>query len=261
MVCGPYAELLSGCSWVGIPFCGGLSIVAHLVETAREVVCNDKHRLAINLYRTIADPNTRRELLNRLEATPFHEEVLKQAQALCKAIEWRVSDPIGVECAYWYFVTCWMGRSGKSGTTSEFEGGLAVRWDSGGGSSPLRFQTAVRSIQEFWGPICERCSFLCRDWTEILAKVKDDPMCGLYCDPPWVDAGEKYTCKFEPRDHVHLATVLSQFKHTKVVVRYGEDPLILKLYEYGDGWHIREITSRDQANGPMRELCITNFET
>lgn len=255
-----YAGLLKDCSWIGIPFCGGLSIVAHLVETAGEIVCNDRHRLAINLYQIVSNPLTREDLVNDLEATPFHESILRESQEFCKKIghdRWIEMTPR--EAAFHYFVTCWMGRSGKAGTLSEFNGGLAMRWDAGGGSSPLRFQTAVRSLQEVWGPICERCSFLCMDYTDLLAKVKDDPKCAVFADPPWVGAGDDYRHSFTRADHLELFHRLDSFSKTKIVIRYGDDPLIRDLYR-GVLWHIREITSRDQANGGVKELCITNFE-
>lgn len=253
-----YAALLADCKHVTVPFCGGLSVVAHLAETAGEIVCNDKHALAINFYNVISDPESRDSLLAKLNVTPFHATILERSQAICKAPA--NDERTAGELAYHYFITCWMGRSGKAGTNSEFNGGLALRWDSGGGSSPLRFQTAVRSIQDVWGPICERCSFVCSDWTEIINKVKDDRKSGVYIDCPWPDAGDSYAHGFRnPEDHVRLRNELLRFDSTKIVIRYGEHELIRKLYSE-PRWTVKEITSRDQANGGVAELCITNFE-
>lgn len=252
-----YAALLDDCKHVTVPFCGGLSIVAHLVETANEIVCNDKHGLAINFYTCIADPELRADLLERLHRVPFHQALLAEAQEMCRAHD--VIESSDVVMAFHYFVTCWMGRSGRSGTKSEFSGGLAMRWDAGGGSSPLRFQTAVRSIQDVWGTICERCSFVCMDWSEILDRVKDDPACGVYVDAPWPSVGDDYVHQFIEADHRWLKRALTEFKKTKIVIRYGDNPLIRELYGSGF-WHIRQIGSRDQANGDVAEICITNFE-
>lgn len=256
-VAAQYAALLADCRHVTVPFCGGLSIVAHLVETAGEIVCNDKHHHAINLYAVLSNSIARSQFLLALEHMPFSQRLLEQAQDICKRLEPRKWPD--VDLAVQYFITCWMGRSGKAGTKSEFNGGLAMRWDAGGGSSPLRFQTAARSIQDVWGPICERCSFVCMDSADVLAKVKDDPKCGVYLDPPWVGAGDDYKHRFTQSDHVSLRQSLDEFHQTKVVVRYGDHPLIREIYENAN-WFIREITSRDQANGGVKELCITNFE-
>jgi site-specific DNA-adenine methylase len=258
LVCEQYAALLADCKHVTVPFCGGLSIVAHLVESAGEIVCNDTHSHAINFYAVISNDLFRRQMIETLERMPFSQQLLEQAQEICKRIVPRTTWP-DVDLATQYFVTCWMGRSGKAGTKSEFNGGLAMRWDAGGGSSPLRFQTAVRSIQEFWGPICERCSFVCLKWPQIIAKVKDDPKCGIYADPPWVGAGDDYVHQFDSTAHRYLCEALSAFTKAKVVIRYVDDELIRKFYGGRPQWHIREVTSRDQANGGVKELCITNF--
>jgi len=258
-----YAALLADCKHVTIPFCGGLSVVAHLVETASEIVCNDRHTLAINFYNVIRDPATRAVLVNDLEATPFHESMLAESQQVCKTIGERGwIDMTPREVAFHYFITCWMGRSGKAGTKSEFNGGLAMRWDAGGGSSPLRFQTAVRSIQEVWGPICERCSFVCSDWREVLAKIKDDPKCGVYADPPWFVDGKDYQHSFSENDHEELAESLFRFRRAKVVLRYGNHPSVWDLYGGNRGgvcFRIEEVESRNQSNNEVAELCITNF--
>ena len=260
MVCEQYAALLADCKHVVVPFCGGLSVVAHLVETAGEVVCNDMHSLAMNFYACLADPLRRNELLYKLNNVPFHAKLLAQCQDSCAGAD--LSDRVDIEFAFRYFITAWMGRSGKAGTKSEFNGGLAMRWDAGGGSSPLRFQTAVRSIHEVWGPICERCSFVCMDWSEILAKVKDDAKSGVYLDPPWVGAGGDYRHSFTEQDHRDLADGLCRFDKTKVVLRYDDHPLVRKLYGGRSDawvWRIKTLISRDQANNGVGELCITNF--
>ena len=256
MVCDKYAALLSECKHVTIPFCGGLSIVRCLIEQGvSEIVCNDKHRLSVNFYRCLCDTESRKDLIECLGRVPFHEDVLFSSQEMCKSHE--IVETLNVKMAFHYFVTAWMGRSGKAGTDSEFNGGLAMRWDAGGGSSPLRFQTAVRSIEQVWRPVCERCSFLCRDWEEIVGKVKDAEDCGIYADPPWVGAGDQYVHKFVEKDHSKLCRVLSSKFGTKIVVRYGDDPLIRSLYK---DWDIKRLASRDQANGDVGELCITNFD-
>lgn len=256
-----YAALLADCKHVTVPFCGGLSIVSRLVETASEIVCNDKHHHAINLYAVLSSPLFRGQMIESLERMPFSQALLEQAQEICKRVGPRTTWP-DAALATQYFVTCWMGRSGKAGTDAEFSGRLAMRWDAGGGSSPLRFQTAVRSIQEVWGPICERCSFVCLDWRDVLKKVKDDPANGIYLDAPWVGAGDDYRHKFTEQDHRDLADALCRFDQTKVVLRYDDNPLVWQLYGgQSDAWvwRVKTLVSRNQANNGVGELCITNF--
>ena len=257
-VCEHHARLLADCKHVTVLMVGGGSILSYLAKTAREIVCNDKHSLAINLFRVISDRDWCERLIQKLYITPFHEEVLAEAQLHCKNHQKTLTE-IDPGLAFSYFVTCWMGRSGKSGTNSELNGKLALRWDAGGGSSPLRFRTAVKSLQEVWGPICERCSFVCRDWTEIINNVKDSSELGCYIDGPWPEDGDDYLHTFRnPQDHIRLRNELLRFSKTKIVIRYGDKKLVRDLYSESR-WHIQELGSRDQANGSVKELCITNF--
>lgn len=254
-----HASLLADCKHVTVLFGGGLSIESFLVKTASEIVVNDKHELAVNLYRILKEPESRHQLVFDLEATPFSETILSESQDVCKKISRDgFADMLPREVAFHYFITAWMGRSGKSGTDCEFSGSLAMRWDAGGGSSPLRYKTAVRSLQDVWGPICERCSFRCKDWKDVLMKVKDDQKCGVFADPPWPGDGDGYRHKFTESDHYDLRRLLTMFLKTKVVLRYGDCALIRRLYA-GDFWHIKEIGSRNQGNNKVDELLITNF--
>lgn len=259
LVCDQYAARLKGCKHVTVPMCGGLSLPRCLIEQGgiNEIICSDAHNLAINLYTCVADRELRADLLERLNRAPFHESLLAESQEMCKAHD--IVESTDVTMAFHYFVTAWMGRSGKAGTESEFKGGLAFRWDAGGGSSPLRFQTAVRSLEEVWAPVCERCSFLCRSWEASLGDVIDSEMCGIYCDPPWPGLGDSYRHKFSERDHRALKEALA-FNAARVVIRYGDHPLIRDLYGNQGDWFIQEITSRNQSNAGVKELCITNWK-
>lgn len=266
LVCEQYAALLDDRKHVTVPFCGGLSILSRIIEfgRAQEIVCNDKHHHAINFYRVVSRPETRQQLLAAVEAMPFHSEILRERQFLCSSagdsFERLVRDfgDCSVAHAVNYFVTAWMGRGGKGGTGGEFKGSLPVRFSASGGASPKRFRSSIDAVDSVWGPVCERCSFLCCDWSELLADAKDHSECGLYCDPPWVDVGGDYVHKFTTEDHHDLWCRLNAFASTKVVVRYGDHKLIRQLYGDERRWRIRTLVSRDQANNGVGELCITN---
>ncbi len=70
-----------------------------------------------------------------------------------------------------------------------------------------------------------------------------------------VRCGKLYQHSFTDRDHADLAELLSRFKATTVVLRYGDAPLIRELYR---NWRIIEASSRDQCNAVKGELWITN---
>lgn len=247
-------KALAGCEWVGIPFCGGMSEVPHI--TARALLVNDLHRDIINLARITADDDSRAKLIKDADSDNFifHPDNLRMAQELCKKTE--PLDSPHYTRALLYFVACWMGRSGKSGTDSEFDGGFAMRFTASGGGSNVRYRSAIESL-EAWGKTLKRCEFSCLDFRDFLAKCHDRPKYGIYVDAPWPDDGDGYRHKFTEDDHRTLADWLGRFEYTRVVVRFGDHELIRSLYPESD-WTWNMLTSRTQANEGKSEALIIN---
>lgn len=255
------ADKLAGCSWVGIPFGGGLSELAHI--KCPTMVVSDLHRHVINLARVVQTDPLRRALITQLEWTAFHPDVLRDAQAFCLKVEDTI-DPNAVmqniqfaitQWAYSYFVSQWCGRSGKSGTDPEFTGYLPVRWTASGGDSNTRFRSATESLEE-WGKIFRRCNFLCLDVFEFLDKVKDLPKHGLYLDPPFPDAGDVYVHKFTEAMHRLLATrLLYGFDKCRIVCRFYDHPLIREIYPAAN-WTYVELKGRKASNAEAAELLL-----
>ncbi len=80
---------------------------------------------------------------------------------------------------------------------------------------------------------------------------------GLFVDAPWPGAGDDYTHVLDEAGQRRLAKVLHGFTHTKIVVRYGEHPLIRELYPE-DRWEWLPMESRTQANKRKHEFLICN---
>ncbi len=149
-----------------------------------------------------------------------------------------------------------MGRSGQAGTDSEFDGGLAMRFTASGGGSNTRYRSAVESL-EAWGHTLKRCEFSCLDWRVFLTKCQDRPKHGMYVDAPWPKDGGNYRHKFTEQDQRDLAAALGKFDQMRIVVRYGDHPLIRELYpESAWTWHM--MTSRTQGNNEKSEALIIN---
>lgn len=267
-----FGNQLRGCKWVGVPFCGSLAEVpAILAAGAREVVVNDAHRGLINMIRVMADARAGAALYRRLRRTAFAPITLEEAQTFCRAHEPNWSDGLfgdserkDAEHAFHYFVCAWGARSANAGTKGELSGKLAVRWDSGGGSSSWRFHGAAWSIRE-WRKVLTRCAVLCEDGFAFLEKVKDDSKpterVGVYVDPPWPGAGGAYQHSFgegaeEETNHRRLAAALHRFRTTRVVLRTGGDPLTRSLYREADGWTWLAVDGRDQANARKCEWAV-----
>lgn len=245
---------LAGCEWVGIPFMGGGAELLHI--KARTIVANDLHYHVINLAMTVAHPEYGPQLYRRLRRKLFHADELKAAQlALSDGHHAPLDETPGIDAAEAYFVSQWMGRSGKAGTDGELKGGLPVRWEAGGGDSAVRYRSAVKSILA-WRKILERCTFTCLDAFAFLDKCKDAAGHAIYVDAPWPDDGDGYAHKFDHAKQVKLAEKLASFEHARVVVRFGDHPQIRELYRPELGWAWQEIEGRTQANATKREVLI-----
>lgn len=243
--------MLRGCRWVGIPFAGGMSEVPHI--EAKQILANDQHRHVINLCETVASKEGREWVAAEADAMPYHPDVLETAQRHAAQWDWtKIPDR---KAALWYFVAVWMGRGGKAGTTGEFSGSLPIRWNANGGGSNRRYRTAIEAL-DTWGETFRRCEFVCMDAFEFLGKCRDAAETGIYVDAPWPDAGEEYQHRFSADDQSRLADRLLEFDHARIVVRFGEHPLIRSLYQEPD-WTWHPLASRNQANTIKPEFLIT----
>jgi site-specific DNA-adenine methylase len=256
---------LTGCSHVTIPFAGGMCEVPHIA--ARGVLLNDAHRHVINAAAVAADPLLGPQMYRRLRRVPFSEDALRLAQKRCRERERAaelfslslppaVSDADRLQWAIDYFATSWMGRGGKGGTAGEFDGPLSVRFTGTGGDSATRFRSATTSLAS-WRRTFRRCNFSHEDFRVTLAGVKDQPGCGVYCDPPFPVAGEAYRHPFAEGDHCDLARLLGGLRHARVVVRYYRCDLTEELYPTGL-WTWTGRQGRTQANSAREDCLIVN---
>lgn len=264
-------EALRGCSWVGVVFAGGMTELRHI--DARTILVNDLHGNIVNLARVMADPKLGPQLYRRLRRRPFHPRVLETAQARCVEASGGESAQglFGGDARPWddmleraveYFTAVWMGRSAKAGTDDEFSGGLAVRWNAGGGDSAVRYQNATASIPA-WRRVLRGCTFTemdCFDFIDRAEKAfedsESDDIHGLYLDPPFPDAGDPYLHKFTPAMHRRLAErVTALHPSMTVVCRFYDHPLVRELYpESRWGW--LRMKGRDMANQTKPEVLL-----
>lgn len=256
MLAHEVGKLLKGCSWVGVPFAGSMTELIYI--DAPTLVVSDLHRHVINLARVAADPMLNRDLRGMLRKAIFHPDELSRCQAVASR-KWdfnSFTDDMKVKVAYAYFVCSWMGRSGNCGTDKELTGKLPVRWTATGGDSCTRFRSAVDSLKA-WQGVLRRASFVVQDVFEFLNNMKDRPGHGLYCDPPFPDAGDAYSCKFTEAQHRELSTILTCFKHVRIVCRFYDHPLIRRLYhDHERYWTWHHFTGRKQSNASAPEVLL-----
>lgn len=254
---------LAGCNWVCVPFAGGMCELRHI--TASTIMVSDVHRHVINLANVLKSDRAA-ELIRDLRRTPFHPDVLREAQETCQKSEGlRFGAPgedLGVSYAEAraFFICAWMARSGAAGSKSEFTAAASVRWDGSGGSSCVRFRSATEALRD-WHDIMPRCEFLVASAFDVLPKVRDVKKTGIYADSPFPDAGLRYKNPFTEDDLRKLAGQLSRFENARVVVRYYRHPLIEELYPVGP-WEWHDLAGgRDAHNSEKPEVLIVKNGT
>ena len=231
------------------PFCGSMAVLFAKEPSQKETV-NDLHGDLINLAHVLQDVNLAEQLYDRLQRTLFSEGLLSEAREQLEG----ANLPAGVDRAYWYFLSGWMGRNGNAGT-SRVDYQIAVRWTAGGGSPTVRFRHAVESIP-WWHERLRNVVILRRDAFDILPKFEDVKGTAIYCDPPYMadtrsrgciknGRGGKYLHEFDHSggmfgdDHVRLFDVLSGYRDARIVVSYYDCQRIRELYK---GWTFVEHT-------------------
>lgn len=255
---------LLGTKWVGIPFCGGMSELPYI--ECRGGICNDLHRHIINLARVIRNPVQKNALIQMLDDAIYHPDELAGAQLRCLQRESdsapglfsaaRTAGEPDLGWAYDYFVSVWMGRGGNAGSKGEFRGGLPTRWNANGGGSNVRFRSAVASV-DAWHVVLKKWEFETLDAFDFMDGIADEEGLSLFVDAPWPDAGAEYKHKFADADQIRLAEKLSTYKKARIVIRFGDHPLIRQLYpEPRFTWVLN--TSRDQDNKKVSEVLILN---
>ena len=253
---------MNGCSWVGVPFAGGMSELPHI--KARTILVNDLHRHVINLARVVADDELRPQLVRSLSRDIFHPDRLRASQDFCQTF----TSPGGTEkpclaLAAAYFRCCWMGRSSKAGIKDEFNGRPSIRWRSDGGDSMVRYMSALRMVVPF-SQTLRRCTFETIDAFDFLGRCEDRDGHGIYCDPPFPGVGRRYkhNCgKKEAEEkawHTRLRDTLERFGKARIVCRFYEHPLINELYQ---GWAKRYLAGRTQANKDAGEILFIRNPT
>lgn len=256
---------LGKCEWVGVPFCGGCCELRFI--KSRSGIASDLHRDLINLARVIRQPELNAQLIKRLECTPFHTDELEAAQARCldrvaNAVsglfgnEFRAVETDSVAWAYDYFLSTWMTAGGRSGQKGEFNQGMSYRWNANGGDSCRRFRSAAESLGD-WCKIFQPWNFICLDAFDFLDKCQDHRGHGIYCDAPWPDDGDGYKHLFNELSQRRLAKTLNGITRARVVIRFGDHPLIRELYPETK-WNWIRQTSRAQTNGAVQEVLILN---
>jgi site-specific DNA-adenine methylase len=245
-------NVLHGCTHVVIACAGSMCELKYI--TAPSIIVNDLHRHVINLANVVKDREQRKLLIEDLDWTAVHPDQLKQSQRWCKLQEENPNTLSAFDWAYWYFCASWLCRNGDAGTKKEFDSSFSIRWKDGGGDSATRFRNATKALEDF-GEIFRRCTFSTEDCFVLFDRCHDLPKHGLYIDAPWPKDGDNYKFAFTEAHQRKLAARLSQFEHSRVVVRYGDCELIRELYPESE-WKWNLLQGKTQVNKSKAEVLL-----
>ncbi len=135
-----------------------------------------------------------------------------------------------------------------------------MRWDAQGGDSVKRFRSATEALRD-WRKVFQRCTFLVMDAFEMLAKAKDIPENGTFCDPPFPTVGVGYKHNAGKGEdervwHTRLRDALERFGKARVVCRFYAHPLVEELYSR-DRWEwVAVVGGKTQANKVAPEVLL-----
>lgn len=213
------------------PFCGSMAVLLSKPQCSMETV-NDLHGDLVNLARTIQHEIEGPRLYRRLRRMVMSAELFNESAEIIH----REAFEHTPERAFHYFVFCWMGRNGDSGS-KKVGYSFCKRYTKNGGHAATRFAGVVDSIPAFRRRM-RNITILSEDAFSLLERVEDAEGVVIYCDPPYVTKGAQYVHDFEAMDHERLRDALARFKRTRVVVSYYDHPLVSELYR---GWTCRRL--------------------
>lgn len=243
------ASFFRDCNRVTIPACGGMSILKHLQHC--RILAFDANDNALTFYRTLKGPH-RDELIKRCQETLSHPAELRRANDLASGL----ANGSTVEHAWSYWARCSLGRGGEGGTEN-IGRKVSFRYTNTGGNNASRITSMAHDLDE-WADMIKNVEFADVECgIALIGKLHDNTKHGLYIDWPWDEpAGEMYEKTFTEADHRRAAEAVQRFNKTKVVIRYGDSPLIRELYP-SSCWTWHDAQSRTQSNSVRGEVWIT----
>lgn len=211
------------------PFCNSMAVLLSK-EPCRMEVVNDLHGGITNLARIIAHDELSSWLYLKLQKTLFCEGLYNASVSRLKN---HTTGSDVVTRAYDYFVASWMGRNGFAGTRRELDMGFCKRFTSNGGDPATRFRNVVERIPDWWKRL-RNVTILCMDGFELIERMEDKEGTACYADPPYFDKEGEYVHDFSEEHHTRLASLLTRFTKTRIVMSYYEHPRLAELYPT---WH------------------------
>lgn len=233
-----------------VPFGGSGAIMLNREPSGLEIF-NDIHSGVINFFKVLRDREE--ELIERLERTPYHEEVFYKCQEKLN------NDSISnMDKAIAFFVSTAMAYN--AGSSSFAYSTKEIRRDRSQHTS--RYQTKINNLEQVAKRL-HRIQFMNRDASEVIAKFeKEDTL--QYWDPPYPanvrNGTGSYAFEMSEQDHIEILNLAINSSAYIAISSYANELYDNKLenwFRY-DG---REKGTGATNNGSKRVECLyTNYE-
>lgn len=243
---------LVGCKYFE-PFAGGAGVALGLLSKGivSEIVLNDADYHIYCFWKTVIKHN--QEFINCLHSISLSIDEWNKQKEIYQNPRKHTVFEVG-------FSTFFLNRCNRSGIIAG-AGPIGGYGQQGEWLMDARFNKTVlaeRILQI--GALRDRITIRNMDAIEFLKiylpKGKDRGNVLVYCDPPYVSAGNKlYFNFYQNNDHQRLAKYLLTQNGLKWVVSYDDNPLIRQLYASCQKW-IFSLGYSLQANHKGRELLI-----
>lgn len=227
------------------PFFGGGAVLFEKPLSAIETV-NDIDDDVVNFFRVVQDPITRKELIRRLDYTPYSRTIYDSvfSEAPQSEIEKALYFAIRSTQSHGFRLT---EKSGWKKDVTGREASYAVRYWNELPASLALMAERLKGVQIEKRPAVEVIEAF--NYENVL----------IYADPPYVLSTrnrKQYRHEMTDAEHAELLQVLNQSKAKVMLSGYD-----CKLYnDLLNGWHKLQMHTRAQGNIPRIETLWLNYE-
>ena len=223
------------------PFLGGGGVLLNRKVSLMEEV-NDSDNRVIALYRTLSGPNCK-NLLRRLEMTPFHEETFATA---CKQTnDNNLSDE---DSAYYLLCLMYQGFGCLIDSPSKGQWLKTLTSHPERGYGGMNFASKFSRLPYTLDKIIARIKnvrFHNCDYQKFLNRFPDESDKLIYADPPYFGNVSEYQNKFSTKEeHINMIEIFNSFSNISIAISGYKSDLYLDLLK---DWDIKEFDSRKWA--------------
>lgn len=233
------------------PFAGGLAVLLARDPSGSAEIVNDLDQHLTTFWRVLQDDEAGRELIRRLDFTPFNElEWDRACDLLGRHDRGETLDP--VTRAWAFFVQVRQSLAGRRDTFAPLS---TKRVRRGMGEQASAWLTSKSGLDQVRHRLA-RVQVVCRDAVDVI-RQHDGPETLFYCDPPYLGTTRAVPCVYAHEmgqaDHERLLATLAAVRGKVILSGYPS-----RLYDAAlVGWRRVELQQPNHAAGGKSKREMT----